>query len=263
MTIFIYFILFLFGLAIGSFLNVVILRLPVKESLVKKSSHCPNCQKKLRWYELIPVLSFLFLKGKCGNCGKAISWQYPLVELATALLFLFVAWHTGDVFYQNAFFYRDLVFVAILIVVFVSDLRFYFIPDWVILPGIVFAFVINIFLFSGHENFLYNVLILFLTAVVSGCFFLLQYLLSRGKWIGFGDVKFGFFLGAALGMVWPSVAVALYFSYVIGAIVMIAFVVAKMKKLKDAAPFGVFLSVGTFLGLFFSQEIIEWYLSIL
>ncbi len=126
---------FIFGLAVGSFLNSVIYRLEKKESIIKIRSHCPYCKKTLSWFELIPIMSFILQKGRCRKCHKQISWQYPLVELATGLLFVGL--------YVSGFTFQDLVFwlfvISCLIVIFVYDLKHYIIPDEIIYPAILVA----------------------------------------------------------------------------------------------------------------------------
>jgi prepilin signal peptidase PulO-like enzyme (type II secretory pathway) len=251
-------LIFLFGACIGSFLNVIICRVPERKSIIRNRSHCPQCKEFIKWYDLLPILSFFILRGRCRKCKKKISWQYPLVEFFTAMAFVFIAWHF-DFVLANPFLYRDLIFVATLIIVFVTDWRFYLILDAVIWPMIVFSLIFNIFFFSNSENILYHVMMFVGAALLAGGFFLLQYLVSRGKWIGFGDIKLGLLMGAMLG--WPSVLVALYFAYVLGAIMMLILMVLKKKKRKEQVAFGTFLSVGTVVAIFYGEQIITWYLT--
>ena len=251
-------LIFVFGACIGSFLNVIICRVPEKKSILRDRSHCPQCKEFIKWYDLLPILSFFILRGRCRKCKKKISWQYPLVEFFTAISFVFVAWHFNFVF-DNPFFYRDLIFVAALIVVFVTDWRFSLILDAVVWPMLVFSFIFNIFFLSNSEDVLFNVMMIGGAALLAGGFFLLQYLVSRGKWIGFGDIKLGLLMGAMLG--WPNILVALYFAYVLGAIVMLILMVFKKKKMKEQVAFGTFLSIGTIIALFYGEQIINWYLT--
>ncbi len=253
-------IIFIIGSCIGSFLNVLICRVPEKKSLVRDRSHCPQCKEFIKWYDLFPIISFFILRGRCRKCKKKISWQYPLVEFFTGISFVFIAWRFNFVF-DNPFFYRDLIFLSALVVVFVTDFRFYLILDAVVLPMIVFALIFNIFFFSNNEDVLYQVMMFGGAAILSGGFFLFQYLISQGKWIGFGDIKFGILLGAMLG--WPNILVSLYFSYVIGAVVMIIFIFLKKKKMNEQVAFGTFLSIGAFIALFYGDQIVNWYLNYL
>ncbi|NQT50053.1 prepilin peptidase [Candidatus Kuenenbacteria bacterium] len=254
--------IFVIGLCIGSFLNVVICRLPEKESIVKSRSNCPHCKENLKAQDLIPLLSFLILKGKCRQCKKKISWQYPLVEFATAALFVFLAWHynlAGNL--ANPFFYRDLIFVVGLVVIFTTDLRFYLILDAVSLPLAVFAFIINFFLLSNSTNYLEIAINLIIAGIIGAGFFWIQYYFSKGKWVGGGDIRLGMAMGFILG--WPNVLVALLMAYIGGAIISLILLATKVKKMKSQVPFGVFLTAATFIVLIWGNQILDWYLSLL
>jgi leader peptidase (prepilin peptidase)/N-methyltransferase len=276
-----YFIIFLFGLAIGSFLNSIIYRLQTGESFLIQRSYCPNCKKSLGWQDLIPLLSFIFLKGKCRYCQGKISWQYPLVEFATGLLFVFI-------FYQNMAFLLSgffdpwiiktsflLVISCFLIIIFVSDLKYYIIPDKVIYPAIGTAFLYQLFgnwkyepVVSlpviapqlreiGNLEPLINPL---LSAVLASAFFLLIVLVSRGKWMGWGDPKLAFFMGLFLGF--PNILVSLFLAFLIGAIMGVGLIISGRKTLKSEVPFGPFLIVGTFIAFFWGGALINRYLSL-
>ena len=249
----IYFFVFLFGLAVGSFLNCLIFRLEKNESFLKGRSYCPHCKHKLNWQDLIPVFSFLILKGKCRYCQKKISWQYPLVELAAAILFTLIIHYTFPNFLFSIFYF---LLSCFLIIIFVYDLKHYLILDKVIYPAIFTSFLCNLILHSGFYilNSIYS-------ALGASAFFLSIFLISRDKWLGFGDVKLGFFMGLFLSF--PKILVALFFAYLIGAIIGIGLVLAKKKTLKSEVPFGPFLVTGTFFALFFGNQIIYWYLNFL
>lgn len=253
MTVFI----FLFGLIVGSFLNYVIYRLSLENYSfykdvfnVNNRSYCPHCKHILSWKDLFPVVSFVFLRGKCRYCHKKISWQYPLVELSTAFLFLFI--------YSSQFSLGDMIFlfyvVSVLIVIFVFDLQHYIIPDKVLFPAIAISFVYRLFPFTvtGISNYVLAVLL------ASG-FFLSIFLISRGTWMGFGDVKLAILLGLILGF--PNILVALFLAFFLGAIVGIVIMTMGKKGLKSEVPFAPFLITGTWLALFWGQGIINWYLS--
>ena len=144
----IYVLIFIFGLCIGSFLNVVICRLKTKESIFIGRSYCPKCRAVLKWYDLIPVLSFLIQKGKCRYCNKNISWQYPIIEITTACLFLLIFNFKFLIFKQFLIFnFINLIYfwfiVSILIIIFVYDLKHYIIPDKIIYPAIIVALIFN------------------------------------------------------------------------------------------------------------------------
>jgi prepilin signal peptidase PulO-like enzyme (type II secretory pathway) len=252
LTLFFNLFVFLFGLAVGSFLNCIIYRFEKNESFLKGRSYCPNCHHVLAWQDLIPIFSFLILKGKCRYCGKKISLQYPLVELTTAILFVLI-------FNMAAFNLRTIYYLMIgcfLIIIFVYDLKHYIIPDKVIYPAIALTLIFNFkfLIFKQFQIFKYSILSAFGSAV----FFLLIFSISRGKWLGFGDVKLGFLMGLFLGF--PKILVALFFAYFIGAIIGIGLVLAKKKTLKSEVPFGPFLVAGTFIALFFGSQLINWYL---
>ena len=264
---------FLFGLATGSFLNTVIYRLDTGESLIKIRSHCPYCKKTLSWTELIPIVSFVLQGGKCRKCHKKISWQYPLVELATGILFLLVynfsaqgGSAAGWQFLISTIFW--LFVVSCLIIIFVYDLRHYIIPDQVIYPAIVVSFLywlqFSIFNFSayggpaaGWHSLLFSNL---LAAVIAGGFFLLIILISKGKWMGAGDAKLAVFMGLVLG--WPKIFLALFLAFLIGAFVSVILMILKKKTLKSEIPFGPFLAGATVIAMFFGGILINLYLKL-
>jgi len=242
--------IFLFGLFVGSFLNCVIYRLEKKESFLRGRSYCPKCRHKLNWYDLIPIFSFLALAGKCRYCHKKISIQYPLVELATGLIFLlcFLLAPYQALFWCGVF--------CFLIIIFVYDLKHYIIPDKILLPAILVVFLYNLFF---HFKFL---LFNFLPAAfTAGIFFLMIFLISRGKWLGFGDVKLVFLMGLLLGF--PNILVALFLAFFFGAIIGIGLIIFGKKKLKSEIPFGPFLITGTFIAMLWGEELIDWYLGLI
>ncbi|MEK7545514.1 MAG: prepilin peptidase [Patescibacteria group bacterium] len=252
------FVALFIGLAIGSFLNVVIGRLRSGETGWRSRSRCPDCHAVLRPSELVPLFSFLALRGRCRSCSKPISWQYPMVELSTALLFLSAFWLRGGdagVLGGGALLVlRDWIFIAALTVVFVIDLRDMVVFDSVTLPMIAIAFLFN--LAAGADA-----LDLFLAAAAGAGFFLFQYVISRGRWIGGGDIRIGGMMGAMLGF--PGVILALFASYVIGAVAALGLLAAGKARWSGQMAFGTFLSVGTLLALFFGQSIMAWYASLL
>jgi len=261
MQIIFYLIVFIFGLVVGSFLNCVIYRLETGGSFLKGRSFCPHCKHTLCCWDLIPIFSFLILKGKCRYCQQKISFQYPLVEIATGLLFLqifnFSAFGepvVGWQFYQNlpSTFYLLLI-TCFLIIIFVYDLKHFIIPDKVIFPAIIIALLYNLYQQLITLNFLY-------AAFGAAIFFLAIVLVSRGKWMGLGDVKLAFFMGLLLGF--PNILVALFLAFLIGAIIGIGLILAKRKHLKSELPFGPFLVTGTFIALFWGQAIAYWYLNL-
>ncbi len=259
------FLIFVFGLTIGSFLNCLIWRLYTDESLWGRSA-CPKCKNKIAWYDNIPVLSFIFLKAKCRVCQEKISWQYPLVELAAGILFALSFWiHFGflanlspDALLHHSFNWRDYLlilrdwfFISIMIVVFVYDWRWYLVSDTAVLPSCLIVLIINLFLDLEWKNLLFS-------GIIGASFFLIQFIVSRGRWIGGGDIRLGLLMGLGLG--WPYILVAIFIAYFIGSIIGISLILIGRKKMDSQIPLGVFLSVASIIVLFWGREIIEWYL---
>jgi prepilin signal peptidase PulO-like enzyme (type II secretory pathway) len=244
---------FVLGACIGSFLNCYIYRLENKKSL-KGRSFCPHCKHTLNWQDLFPVFSFLFLRGKCRYCKKKISWQYPVVELATGIIFLLIFNFKFLSILNLAF----LFYVAsALIIIFVYDLKHYIIPDKVLFPAIIVTFLYRLF-----ESFWIpaSAGMTVLAVIISAGFFFVIWLVSKGKWMGFGDVKLAVLMGLLLGL--PNVLVALFLAFFFGAIIGVILMVLEKKNLKSEIPFGPFLIAGTFLALFWGPQIIQWYLKI-
>ena len=283
---------FVFGLLAGSFLNAVIYRLPSPAlrqaglrsagSVMRGRSHCPKCGKVLSWYELLPVISFLIQRGRCRGCKKNISLQYPLVELATGILFALVIlnYQFSNISEFSIFNFQFLISLAImwaimsgLIVIFVYDLRHYIIPDKILFPLILIALFAKAFNFWAldHWKLIENWSLkivnfeLLITALLVGVLtafpFALLHFASRGRWMGFGDVKFAFFMGVLLG--WPNILLALFLGFNLGAIAGIALILAGKKKLKNQIPFAPFLILGTLITLFWGSAIIRWYFDLL
>lgn len=249
-----YFFIFILGLVIGSFLNAVIYRLDKKNSILKGRSRCPKCRKVISWHDNIPILSFVLLKGRCRRCHKEISWQYPLVEFFTGLVFLInsyiLASRINFTSFSLDFFYNliiSFIISAFLIIIFVYDFRYYLISDKVVWSLAGVAFLYNIFNYS-----LINLLI---GAIIGVGFFLVQYLVSKGKWIGQGDIILGLAMGLILA--WPKILIGIFLSYLIGSIIAIVLVVINQKKFQSRIPFGPFLATGTYLAWLFGDYLIK------
>ena len=246
------FFLFLLGLAVGSFLNVLIDRLPKDESVIKGRSYCERCKKPLRWYDLIPLVSFLLLKGKCRYCRSPISWYYPVVELTTGLLFLAVIFFIGG-FTINIITIITIIYyltiISGLIVIFFTDLKYGIIPDKIVFSSIIVSIA---YLFINHQSLIINH---FFAGIGAFLFFFLLYLVTRGRGMGFGDVKLAFFLGLFLG--WPKVVVAFYIAFLTGAVVGCILVLWRKKKLTGGTvPFGPFLVLGAIIALFWGPVLL-------
>ena len=269
---------FIFGACWGSFLNCLIYRISQGNKLNRGRSFCPKCHRRLGPRDLIPIFSFIFLKRRCRYCHQKISWQYLLVEIAAGLLFVLIFWHLGFGF-DLAFgiWALDLIYfwfiVSCLIVIFIYDLRHYIIPDWAIYPAIGAVIIYKLFsaLDFGHWDLfrisdlgfriLETLKMPIVAAISAGAFFFLIWLVSRGRWLGFGDVKLAFFMGIFLGF--PNILVALFSAFLIGSATGLTLIALKKKKMKSEVPFGPFLVIGTFIGLFWGQNIINWYLNFL
>ena len=225
---------FIFGAAIGSFLNVCIFRLPAETSIVKPRSQCPYCQHPIRNCDNIPLISFIVLRGKCRDCGGKISWRYPLVELITAVLALLLFLKFGLTLSFLVFF----IFTAVLIVITFIDLDHQIIPDILTLPGIPIFCLAAIFLvkipwMEALIGLLIGGGILFTIAFV-------YELISKREGMGGGDIKLLAMIGAFLG--WKSLIFILLFSSFSGAIIGITAMIIKKQDMKYAIPFGPFLS---------------------
>ncbi len=254
---------FIFGAAIGSFLNCLAWRLYHNESLWGRSA-CPKCHKKIYWYDNVPLLSYLALGGKCRHCRQKIAIQYPLVELATACLFLlaFSLHFFGnevDLFLTFSsrplwLMVRDWLLISFLVVIFIMDLRWYVIVDEISLPAIVIILLINLALGMSWTALLSS-------AIIGSGFFALQYVISHGRWVGSGDIRLGALMGVALG--WPKILVALMLAYLAGAFIGVFLIAFKKKHLKSAIPFGVFLAPATLVALWWGPALWQWYAGLL
>jgi len=239
------------GLMIGSFLNVVIFRVPRGESVVTPGSHCPACGHSLRAWELIPVVSFLILKGKCRKCQVSISWRYPAVELLTGMLFFLTTAFTLRLGINPARLVSNLVFVSVLIALSFIDLDTFRLPDVLTLPllglGITGAFFIpgNP---SGWESILS-------ASGVGGFFWIIARAYPQG--MGLGDVKLVAALGANLGF--PAIFLAVFMGSFMGAFVGIFLLLAGRKKFRQQIPFGPYLALGAIFSLLWGTNIFDWY----
>lgn len=238
------FAIFVCGLCVGSFLNVLIYRLPRGLGFVKSRSFCPKCRKKIGWIDNVPVLSFLMLRGRCRYCKSHISWRYPLVELATGGIFLLSYLSRLDILGYPLF--------CGLIVIFFIDLEHQIIPDEILLP-LIGLFLIKIFFPLTTYYLLLNTLF---SAVGSALFLFVIHLITKGRGMGFGDVKLAFLMGLVLG--YPKVIVAFYFAFLTGALVGVTLIVLRKAKFGQKIAFGPFLAAGTFVAYLWGEKIISW-----
>lgn len=238
----------LLGLVIGSFVNVVVARLPERRSLLRPGSVCPGCGAAIAWHDNIPVVSFVALGGRCRACGMRISWRYPVVELATAALWG-LAWKTWG---PTIDFAVAVVFLTALVAITAIDLERQIIPDLITLPGIVAGLCVN--LATGRIGWVETIL----GIVVGGGIFLVIILASGGG-MGGGDMKLGAMFGAFLG--WKVTLVALFVAVVLGGGLALVLLASGRVRRKDPIPFGPFLATGGAIGLFWGERVLRWYLS--
>ncbi len=290
-----YIILFAFGLVFGSFLNVVIWRYQPDKNLFnfrawQGRSHCRTCKKTLRWFELVPVLSFLLQKGRCRSCRSKISWQYPLVELLAGFIFAGLPFFLfefysfgGQLLFQPAFFYLlaalwVLVFLIWLLISAI-DFRHYLIPDELNLSLLALgAAIVGLKLkiaaailpfhssFLGHYALVLspfqNILLNHILGAVAGFgFFALIITLTKGRAMGWGDAKLGFAAGLVVG--WPETAVALVLAFILGGIFGFGLILTNKKHLKDKIPFAPFIILGLTLSVLAGYPIVNAYFQFL
>jgi prepilin signal peptidase PulO-like enzyme (type II secretory pathway) len=247
-------VVFILGLIIGSFLNSFIWRLYSNDTFSGRS-YCPSCRKTIAWYDNIPILSFILLKGRCRQCHKKISWQYPLVELITAILFVLV-WQLNVSSWNSLWFLlRGWLIVFTLVIVFVYDYRWKVVPiELITLSGIA-IFILNLILGFQWFNLLFF-------AVLGAGFFLIQYLATRKKGVGEGDIWLGAFLGLAFPQ-FGSLLLIMFITYSLGSIIGLTLIAFHKKTRKSSLALGPFLATGAIIALIWGDKLISWYLSLL
>jgi leader peptidase (prepilin peptidase) / N-methyltransferase len=244
----------LYGLVIGSFLNVVIWRIPRQESIVKPPSHCPGCDVKIANRDNIPLVSWLLLRGRCRNCGTRISARYPLIELFTGLLFVAVGARFSDSWALPAF----LVLTGALVALSVIDLEHFLLPSRILYPVDVAALV----LLAGASGLQHD-WGSFERALLGGViafavFYVIHFVSPNG--MGFGDVRLSFLLGLFLGWLgWGELAGGLFAGFLYGAVVGVVLIAVKSHGRKQHIPFGPFLAAGTMTFVLFGSPIVDWY----
>ncbi|KKT47761.1 MAG: Type 4 prepilin-like protein leader peptide-processing enzyme PilD [Parcubacteria group bacterium GW2011_GWC2_44_17] len=246
--------LFALGLSIGSFINALVYRLHEKKPIVNDRSACPLCDHRLLWHDLIPLVSFAMLRGRCRDCHKRISWQYPLVELLTGIAFIFPFTRYSLLVTDYGAIISYYLFVCILLVIFAYDLRYMLIPDSISIP------VIGIVFFIQTINHNLPITSYLVSALAASGFFLAQFLVSKGRWIGGGDIRLGFLIGLMLG--WPVIVAVLMFAYILGTVITLPLVLLRRQTMKSQIPFGVFLTTSTIVGMMWGREIVLWYMKL-
>jgi len=251
------FFIFILGTTIGSFLNVLIDRLPRNES-INGRSHCDYCKKKIAWYDLFPIISFFILGGKTRCCGKKLSLQYPLIELVTGLVFVFI---------MKTVFIKDSLLISLFllgiiscfIVIFVSDLKYHLISDYLLIALFIFSLLYRVMPNLFRHPIIVNEILkqvqndIVLALIVALPIFLIYYF-SKERAMGLGDVYLTAIMGFLLG--WKAGFMALYIAFVTGAIFGIGLIILQRKKIKSKIAFGPFLVIGTVTMLFWGERII-------
>lgn len=250
------------GLAVGSFLNVVIYRVPLRQSVVSPPSACPQCSARIKGYDNIPVFSWLLLRGKCRTCDSVISARYPMVELGTAIFFVLV---TGKFGYSNSHFAFLLIaflyLAAITVALALIDLSTHTLPNSIVLPSYVIGGLLLAFdgFASGDQKALIRAMI---GATVMWLLYLAMALIYPDG-MGFGDVKFAGVLGLFLGYLgWDVLVTGAFAAFVLGGCFALALILFKKTNLKSGIPFGPWMVAGAWLGVFFGVQIVKSYLSI-
>jgi leader peptidase (prepilin peptidase)/N-methyltransferase len=241
----------LFGALIGSFLNVCIHRLPRETSIVWPASACPSCGRHLAWFENLPILSYLVLRGRCRTCRKPISGRYPIVEGLTAIMFAAAWWSYGP----GVLLASRLVLGCMLIVLFAIDLEHHLLPNVITLPGIVVGFAFSLFTEPGWLSSLIGIVVgggvLYAIAEV-------YFRIRHEEGLGMGDVKMLAMIGAFIG--WKLALVTLMMASFAGASVGLLFIVTRRGDMKYALPFGTFLALGAALAATVGSSLLDWYL---
>jgi len=241
----------LIGTAIGSFLNVCIDRLPADKSLISPPSSCDNCQRRLSWLDLIPVFSYLFLRGRCRYCKAKIPQRIFWVELGTGFAFAFLYWFFG----WTPELAVIIIYTSVLIVLALIDLKHHLILNKIVYPVAIVAIIINIFLPEfGLHSFLFGLL-----GGVAGFLILFLPALIYQKGMGWGDVKMAGLIGLMTGF--PNAVVAVFGGIILGGLAAIALLIFKKRTRKEGIPFGPFLALGAIIALLYGNYIVDWYLN--
>lgn len=240
---------FIYGLVFGSFFNVVGLRVPKGESIVRPPSHCTVCNRNLTIKDLVPVFSYVFLKGKCRGCGTKIHWVYPVMELATGLLFAFAYYQLGFTLELVV----ALLFISLLVIITVSDIAYMLIPDKILLFFLIPLIVLRVFepLSPWWDSIVGAVVgfgVLFLIAIV-----------SKGG-MGGGDIKLFFVIGLVLG--WVPTLLTLFLASIIGTVIGVISLRRTKQGRKTPIPFGPSIAIAAIIAYFYGESLVDWYVNL-
>ncbi|WP_093537004.1 prepilin peptidase [Psychrobacillus psychrotolerans] len=240
---------FIYGLVFGSFFNVAGLRVPKRESIVRPPSHCTVCDRNLTVKDLVPVFSYVFLKGKCRGCGTKIHWVYPVMELATGLLFAFAYYQLGFTLELVV----ALLFISLLVIITVSDIAYMLIPDKILLFFLIPLIVLRVFepLSPWWDSIVGAVVgfgVLFLIAIV-----------SKGG-MGGGDIKLFFVIGLVLG--WVPTLLTLFLASIIGTVIGVISLRRTKQGRKTPIPFGPSIAIAAIIAYFYGESLVDWYVNL-
>lgn len=239
------------GLVLGSFLGALTYRLPLGESVAKGRSCCPRCKKKIVWYDNIPLLSFVFLGGRCRNCKSLISWRYPLIEVSTALGFVAIGYFTMNTQGLSLQVVYSIIIFLILEAIFVIDLEHRIIPDSFVFFGILVS-ALYLLLYPNSYTLFSN----FFAGFLAALFLVLIHLATKGRGMGLGDVKFAVLGGTLVGL--RLLPVWLFLAFLTGAVIGIILILGKKAGLKSKIAFGPFLVLAIPLAMLFGEKILFW-----
>ncbi|WP_234120326.1 prepilin peptidase [Clostridium hydrogenum] len=251
----IYIFIFVLGTIIGSFLNVCIFRIPLEQSIAFPPSHCMNCGKRLKWYDMFPIISWIILKGKCRYCKSKISYRYPLVEFVTGIIFLAIYLKYGYTYETIKFCF----FAALIIVIGLIDRDTTDVYNSTIITGIIsfiLLSILNFVLFKMKFINEFSILNYILGGIIGAGFILIIILLTRG--MGFGDAEICLVCGLFLGI--KNIIFMLFLSVVIGGVIGVALILLGKKKRKDYIPFGPFIAISSIFTILFGSGIVNWYI---
>ena len=257
-------LMILLGLCFGSFVNAAVWRIKHKKDLVRARSQCTHCRHTLAWYDLIPVVSWIILRGKCRNCKKPISVQYPLVEIAVALLFVasYLFWPFALIgLTEWVIFGLWLVSCVILAILFIYDFKWLILPNSLTYPLIVVGIISAVLRLITAQDFSTVAFNVGFSVLALAGTYLLIFIWSRGKWIGFGDVKLCLALGLLLAN-WQLALMCLFLANLLGCVMVVPGMATHKLKRTSHIPFGPFLILGFIIAGLWGQQLIDWYLSI-
>ena len=245
-------LIFILGLIVGSFSNVCIYRIPKNESIIYPASHCPKCSSPIKPVDNVPILSYILLKGRCRNCKKKISIQYPSVELLTGLIYLIIYLIYG----LNIQTLIYIILSSALIIIAFIDLNEQVIPEVISLPGMAIGLILSVFV--SYISFINSVLGIVIGGGIILVIRLVGSLIFKKESMGIGDIELAAMIGAFLG--WRYIAISLFLGFFLGALIGIILILSKIKGREDVVPFGPFIVLGSLITLLWGEKIITWYI---